>query len=100
MKILYVELEEGKSDGPAMTYSELVDGLNENALVMVEAKEVAQALEMLNNIINNMRSQAKQEFPQLTAQQIEAVVASRFGILSSSGKPQLIKADLGSPDER
>lgn len=37
MKRLYVELEPGKEDGPAMTYSERVDGLNEDALEMVEA---------------------------------------------------------------
>lgn len=43
MKILYVELPEGKQDGLAMTYSEKVDGLNEDAIEMVEA---------LNEIIN------------------------------------------------
>ena len=100
MKFLYVELEPGKQDGPAMTYSEAVDGLNPDALVMVEAKEVAKALEMLNNVINNLKIEIENAYPNFTVAQKLALLDSRFSILTSSGKPELIKADLGTADER
>src|SRR6185503_13659430 len=98
MKFLYVELEEGKQDGPAMTYSEAVDGLNADALVMVEAKEVAKALEMLNNVVNNLKVEIERDNPNLSVAQKLALLESRFNILTSFGKPELIKADLGTAD--
>lgn len=113
MRRLYIELPPGKTDGWAMTYSEKVDGLNDDAIEMIEVitprdhKRLTDLSQyssedittMFNNVINNMKASIEAEYPQCTIEQKFALLDSLFLQATSSGKPELTKAYLENNNE-
>lgn len=96
----YVDLEKpasslSKHDNKRPTYWRYQDGI----FVLASRDAMPKLLHMLNSVIKNLQAEIERDYPNLDVNQKKSLLDSQFGILTSFGKPELIKADLGKQIE-